>query len=265
MNAGSVLRQWKLITHVIQTDVCQWDQRSHGLGVGSPHSCALTIFTRLPCSQLRTLCMRWLPLGSRCTDWALWSSRYSSSTSRSLQCTCSSHVESPRFQLNSISVPQLPSSLISLTATPVSTSNLFHKASDSVDALDELDLYIWECDPPYDYPEPDRTANEVCHTKNMVDVMFGCRWRLSKMARDEHALWIVDGNARELLVEMVTDLAGHIHRWIDVASKVAEMEEDGRNRVMADCWLCWQVRDILADTGEATVLSSGENPYIVPT
>jgi len=208
------------------------------------------------------------------TVWQLAHSNFSGRAHRQSQNSRAYHKKHGRHvskplpscdQLKSVSVPQLPSSLISLAATSLPTSNLFYEASRSADALDESDLYIWECDPPYNYPEPDRTADEVRHTKNMVDVMFGRRWRLSKTARDERALRFVDGNAKELLVEMVTDLAGRIHRWIAVASKVAEMEEDGRKRAMADCWLCWQARDILADTGEATVLSSGKNPYIVPT
>ncbi|KAI6113998.1 hypothetical protein F5141DRAFT_973070, partial [Pisolithus sp. B1] len=78
------------------------------------------------------------------------------------------------------SVPDLPLSLISLAVTPLPTSNLFHEASCSADALDESDLCIWEQEPPYEYPETIMTAHEVQYTKNMADVMLGRRWRLSK-------------------------------------------------------------------------------------
>ena len=68
VDIDSVPRQRKLFTRVIQTDACRRNQQSRGLGVGSPHLCASTMFTRLPCSQLHMLCMCQLPLGSRCTD-----------------------------------------------------------------------------------------------------------------------------------------------------------------------------------------------------
>ena len=71
---------------------------------------------------------------------------------------------------------------------PLPTSNRFYEASHSADALDESDLYLWEQQPPYDYPEPSITANEAHYTKNLVDVLFGRRWRLAKVVRDERAL-----------------------------------------------------------------------------
>ncbi|KAI5999188.1 hypothetical protein EDD15DRAFT_2128141, partial [Pisolithus albus] len=71
---------------------------------------------------------------------------------------------------------------IAFAVTPLPTSSLFHEASRSADALDETDLYIWEQEPPYDYPEPIVMAPEVQYTKKMVDVMFGRRWRLLKAA-----------------------------------------------------------------------------------
>ncbi|KIK11371.1 hypothetical protein PISMIDRAFT_122809, partial [Pisolithus microcarpus 441] len=59
------------------------------------------------------------------------------------------------------SIPSLLPSLISLAVTPLPTSNLFHKASCSMDALDESDFCVWEQEPPYDYPEPIMMADKV--------------------------------------------------------------------------------------------------------
>ncbi|KAI5993046.1 hypothetical protein EDD15DRAFT_2367859 [Pisolithus albus] len=163
-------------------------------------------------------------------------------------------------QLKLSSVPNLPLSLISLAAMPLPTSNLFHEASCSADALDESDLWIWEQEPPYKYPETTMTAHEVQYTKNMADVMLGRRWRLSKAVRDERALRFVEGKAQELLAGILRGLAGRIHRWTTAASHVGGMG-GGRNREMADCWLCWQARDIVSDSEEANILIGGGNPY----
>ncbi|KAI5989175.1 hypothetical protein EDC04DRAFT_2544410, partial [Pisolithus marmoratus] len=76
--------------------------------------------------------------------------------------------------------PDLLLSLISLASTPLPMLALFHDALHSADALDESDLFLWEQEPPYAYPEPIMTVHEVQYTKNMVDIMFGQHWRLSK-------------------------------------------------------------------------------------
>ena len=161
----------------------------------------------------------------------------------------------------SLSVPPLSSRLIAFATIPLPTSNLFHEASCSADALDESDLYLWERDPPYNYPEPFMTADEVCYTQNMVDVLIGRRWRLAKVARDERALCFANGKVQDLLDDMVKGLVGRIDRWITVASRITMMEESGRNRVMADCWLHWQARDIFTDSEEVKALKNRENPY----
>ena len=138
------------------------------------------------------------------------------------------------------SVPPLPLSLISFATMPLPTSNRFYEASHSADALDESDLYLWEQQPPYDYPEPSMTANKAHYTKNLVDVLFGRRWRLAKVVRDERALCFASGKVQDLLDEIVEDLVGHIHRWTTIASHITGTKDTNRNKVMADCWLCWQ-------------------------
>ncbi|KIK25369.1 hypothetical protein PISMIDRAFT_48466, partial [Pisolithus microcarpus 441] len=60
---------------------------------------------------------------------------------------------------------------LSFAVMPLPTLSLFHKASCSTNALDKSDLYIWEQEPPYDYPKPIMMAHEVWYTKKMVDVM----------------------------------------------------------------------------------------------
>ena len=133
-------------------------------------------------------------------------------------------------------VPPLSSCLIVFATTPLPTSNLFHEALCSADALDESNLYLWEQDPPYNYPEPFMTADEVHYTQNMVDVLISRCWRLAKVARDERALHFTNGKVQNLLDDMVKRLVGRIDRWITIALHVTVMEETGRNRVMADCW-----------------------------
>ena len=105
------------------------------------------------------------------------------------------------------------------------------------------------------------TADEACYTQNMVDVLIGRRWRLAKVARDERALRFANGKVQDLLDDMVKGLVGRIDRWIAIASCITAMEETGRNRVMADCWLHWQARDIFTDSEEVKTLKNGENPY----
>ena len=98
-------------------------------------------------------------------------------------------------------------------------------------------------------------------TKNMVDVLLGRHWRLAKSVRDECALHFVNREAQDILHEIADDLVGHIHKWAKVASHFVGTEDSSRNRVMAECWLCWQARDILADTEEVKAFKSGDNPY----
>ena len=119
--------------------------------------------------------------------------------------------------------------------TPLPTSNLFHEASCSADALDESNLYLWEKDPPYNYPEPFMTVDEAHYTWNMVDVLISQHWRLAKVARAECALHFTNGKVQDLLDDMVERLVGRIDRWITIALHVTVMEETGRNRVIAGC------------------------------
>ena len=109
-----------------------------------------------------------------------------------------------------------------------------------MDVLDEYDLYLWEQDPPYNYLELVITPLEECFTKNMVDVLLGWHLRLAKSVRDEHALCFVNGEAQDILHEIADELVGHIHKWAKIASHIAGTEDSSRNRVMAECWLCWQ-------------------------
>jgi len=127
-----------------------------------------------------------------------------SQNSRAYQKKHGRHVSKLSLQSNqpmheSLSVPPLSSCLIVFATIPLPTSNLFHEASCSADALDESDLYLWERDPPYNYPEPFMTADEVCYTQDMVDVLIGRRWRLAKVARDERALCFANGKVQDLL------------------------------------------------------------------
>jgi len=139
------------------------------------------------------------------------------------------------------SVPPLPPSLISFATMPLPTSNLFHEASHSADALDESDLHLWEQEPPYNYPEPIMTAHEAHYTKNLVDVLFGWHWRLAKAVRDGRALRFANGKVQDLLDEIVESLVRRVHRWSTIASCITGTELDtNRNNVMADCWLQWQ-------------------------
>ena len=150
---------------------------------------------------------------------------------------------------------------MSFATQSLPTSDLFHEASRSADALDESELYLWEQHPLYNYSEPAVTPYEERFTKNMVDVLLGRRWRLAKVARDGRALQFVNGEVQVILHEIADDLVRHIHEWVKVASHVAGIEESGRNRAMAECWLRWQARDILADTEEVKTLQSGDNSY----
>ena len=144
---------------------------------------------------------------------------------------------------------------------PLPTSKLFHKASHSADALDESDLYLWEQEPLYDYPEPIMTTDEAHYTKNLVDVLLSQCCRLAKAARDEHAQRFANGEVQDLLDEIVEGLVGHIHRWTTIALCITGTEDTNRNRVMADCWLHWQARDILTDTEEVKALENEQDPY----
>ena len=144
---------------------------------------------------------------------------------------------------------------------PLPTSDLFHEASCSANALDESDLHLWEQDPPYSYLEPVITSYEERYTKNLVDVLLGRRWRLAKAAKDGRALRFVNGEVQDILHEVADDLVGRTHKWTKLASHITGMKDGGRNRVMAECWLYWQARDILADTEEVKALQSGDNPY----
>ncbi|KAI5982849.1 hypothetical protein EDD15DRAFT_2376808 [Pisolithus albus] len=211
----------------------------------------------------------YLTIAERQSAERAWKARYAAST----RCIAKRHCQNSRVyrkrygrhasksslsdHTKALSVPDLPSSLISLASTPLPTSTLFHDASRSADALDESDLSIWEQEPPYAYPEPTATVHEVQYTKNLVDVMLGRRWRLSKAVRDGRALQFID---EEFLVGTLKDLTGRISRWSSVASRVAG-SESGRNREMAHCWLQWQARDILTDCKEVEMLKNGENPY----
>ena len=127
--------------------------------------------------------------------------------------------------------------------------------------MDESELYIWEQEPPYNHLEPATTPLEERFTGNMVDALLGRRWRLAKAARDERTLRFANGEAQDILHEIANDLVGRIHRWAKVASHITGKEGSGRNRVMAECWLYWQARDILADTEDVKVLKNGDNPY----
>ena len=98
--------------------------------------------------------------------------------------------------------------------------------------------------------------DEECFTKS-----GRCSTRLAKAVRDGHALCFVNGEVQDILHEIADDLVGCIHKWAKVTSHVAGMEDSGRNRVMAECWMYWQARDILADTEEVKALQSGDNPY----
>jgi len=145
---------------------------------------------------------------------------------------------------------------------PLLMSNLFHEALHSADALDESDLHLWEQEPPYNYPEPIMTAHEACYTKNLVDVLFGWRWRLAKAVRDGCVLCFVNGKVQDLLDEIVESLVRHVHRWSTIAPCITGTESDtNRNNVMADCWLQWQAQDILIDSEEVKALENREDPY----
>jgi len=135
------------------------------------------------------------------------------------------------------SVPPLPSPLMSFATMLLPTSKLFHEASHSADTLDESDLYLWEQEPPYNYPEPIMTTDEAHYTKNLVDVLLSWCCRLAKAARDEHAQHFANGEVQDLLDEIVEGLVGRIHRWTTIASCITGTEDTNRNRVMADCWL----------------------------
>jgi len=144
---------------------------------------------------------------------------------------------------------------------PLPTSDLFHEALCSADALDESDLYVWEEDPPYNCLEPAIMPHEEHFTKNMIDVLLGQHWRLAKAAGDKRALQFANREVQDILQEIADNLAGHIHRWAKVALYIMGMEDGSRNRVMAECWLHWQAQEILADTEEVKVLKCGDNPY----
>lgn len=96
-------------------------------------------------------------------------------------------------------LPPLPLTLLSFTTKPLPTSNLFHEALRSVDALDESDLYVWEQDPPYNCLEPAITPHEEHFTQNMVDVLLSQCWRLAKVARDECVLHFANGEVQDIL------------------------------------------------------------------
>jgi len=109
--------------------------------------------------------------------------------------------------------------------------------------------------------EPAITPHEECFTKSMVDVLLGWRWRLAKAVRDECVLRFANGEVQSILHEIAADVVGCIHRWAKVASHTMGMEDSGRNRAMAECWLHWQAQEILTDTEEVKALRSGDNAY----
>ena len=71
----------------------------------------------------------------------------------------------------------------------------------------------------------------------VVDVLLGQHWRLAKAVRDGRVLCFVNGEVQDILHEIADNLVGCIHKWAKVTSHVAGMEDNGRNRVMAECWM----------------------------
>ncbi|KAI0694312.1 hypothetical protein C8T65DRAFT_559435, partial [Cerioporus squamosus] len=63
---------------------------------------------------------------------------------------------------------------VALAQRPLSSSRLFDQALESVDALDESDLVVWDSRPPY-YTLPAHQENDAERrfTERMVQVMHG--------------------------------------------------------------------------------------------
>lgn len=141
------------------------------------------------------------------------------------------------------SVPaDLPQHLLELAQKPLPTSDLFHSAACSPDALDESDLPSWDHPPPYKSLPPPATIEEDRFTRNLDDVMHG-RWlRESKVKEKARMESRMRGDWETLRKSLQEELEEGLGDWTELDDLVSCFEGCDRHLTMARNSLQWLAR-----------------------
>ena len=133
------------------------------------------------------------------------------------------------------SVPALLPALIAHATMSLPTSPLFLEVVQSADALDESDLSQWEEEPPYSYAEPDSMPQEERFTRNLIEVMLGCRIRLSNKAKAQQRKRFENGDHGLIFTQFVHNITEQMVRWLAIDDTVGNDVSGDCNDQMAAC------------------------------
>ncbi|KIM53549.1 hypothetical protein SCLCIDRAFT_138886 [Scleroderma citrinum Foug A] len=153
-----------------------------------------------------------------------------------------------------------PPQLITLATIPLPTSHLFHEASQSADALDELDLHHWDAGPPFLQPEPADTMQEAQFTKNLTHIFLSQKVHLENQAKACRACKYRSGAGSEIVTELHAIITQVFSKWDQLKDSMARCTTRS-HKEMTETLLQWHARIIYLYYHEAGILEQGGDPY----
>lgn len=138
----------------------------------------------------------------------------------------------------------LPQRLLDLAQKPLPTSDLFHSAAGSPDALDESDLPTWDHPPPYNSLPPLATIEEERFTGKLDDVMHGRRLRESRVKEKARMECRMRGDLETLRKSLQEEVEEGLVGWTELDDIVSCFEGCNRHRTMAMNILQWSARSV---------------------
>ena len=150
--------------------------------------------------------------------------------------------------------------LIMLATIPLPTSHLFHEASWSADALDELELHHWDAGPPFSQPEPADTMQEAQFKKNLTHVFLGQKVCLENQAKARRACKYRSGAWSEIVTELRAIIMQVFSEWVRLKDSMAGCTVR-RHKEMAETLLQWHAWIVYLYYHKAGILEQGGDPY----
>jgi hypothetical protein len=140
----------------------------------------------------------------------------------------------------------LPDRLYDLARINFNDSELYRKALESAENLDESEMPQLDLDPPYPPPSYQTdTPNEMAYTLKMVDVMNGRRERLERLC--DHERVVSCTSKQELRMRLEHDLETAFKDWkrLDKIMETCDSDGDPRALTMSRHLLQWRARTVL--------------------
>ncbi len=152
--------------------------------------------------------------------------------------------------------------MIKLAQKPLPDSNLFRNALSSADALDETEVELWDCDPPYSHSlSMTIDCADDHYTGLMVEVLNGRRLRQRRALLHSRFALLSQSGGTDIVVDQLNKIIHELeNRWKFLEGQSFK-HPNVRSSVMAHSATEWCAKDQLAASQELQLLAQSTEAY----